>query len=454
MGKNIGILHYIAGFTDGVSLEMSKWKRVLEEMGHRVFFCAGKFGTSEGTLIEELYHHRPDVRLLNYNTFRALRDYPDVNAYRAELSRLADAIEARLLAFIDEKQINFLIVQNIWSVGINPAAALALANIVRNRKLPVVAHHHDFYFERPTDILTNTAALELADCYLPPRSPLIQHVVINSLAQQKLLVRKGITATIVPNVFDFDAPPWEIDEYNSDFRAQIGLRSDDILVLQATRIVTRKGIELALDFVNALNASHRRAKLEKHGLYNGRKFTPKSRIVLVLAGYALDDRTGRYKNLLIEKAQNLGVEALFVEDIIGESRTTRNGQKVYALWDTYAHADFVTYPSLWEGWGNQLLEALCAKLPVMLFEYPVYQADIKDKGLRVISLGDTLSGHTAYNLATVPVETIERAADQALEYLINTEARRATTEHNFRIAQEHYSLHALQNQLHQLIRVE
>lgn len=454
MGKNIGILHYIAGFTDGVSLEMNKWKRVLEGMGHRVFLCAGKFGTGEGVLVEELYHHRPDVRLLNYNTFRALRDYPDVNAYRAELNRLSDAIEKKLLAFIDEKQINWLIVQNIWSVGINPAAALALANVVQNRQLPVWAHHHDFYFERPTDILTNAAALELADCYLPPRNPLIQHVVINSLAQQKLLARKGIAATLIPNVFDFDAPPWQIDEYNDDFRAQIGLGVDDILVLQATRIVTRKGIELALDFVHALNSHHRRAKLEKQGLYNGHKFTSKSRIVLVLAGYALDDRTGRYKNLLIEKAQKLDVEALFIEDIIGESRTTRNGQKIYALWDTYAHADFVTYPSLWEGWGNQLLEALRAKLPVMLFEYPVYQADIKDKGLRVVSLGDTLAGHTASNLATIPLEIIERAADQALEYLINAELRRETTEHNFQIAQEHYSLHTLQNHLHQLIRAE
>ena len=45
-------------------------------------------------------------------------------------------------------------------------------------------------------------------------------------------------------------------------------------------------------------------------------------------------------------------------------------------------SDFVTYPSLWEGWGNQLLEALRARLPLMLFEYPVYQADIKSKGLR------------------------------------------------------------------------
>ena len=77
----------------------------------------------------------------------------------------------------------------------------------------------------------------------------------------------------------------------------------------------------------------------------------------------------------------MGVEALFIENIVSESREILNGKKIYSLWDTYVFADFVTYPSLWEGWGNQLLEAIRAKLPIMLFEYPVYKVDIKDKGL-------------------------------------------------------------------------
>ncbi len=454
MGKNIAILHYVAGFTDGVSLEMNKWKHVLEGMGHRVFLCAGKMGTAAGTTIEEMDHHRPDAKLLSYNTFRTLRDYPDAITYRAELQRLAAVIEAKLLAFVDDNRINMLISENIWSVAANPAVAIALANVVQKCNLPALAHHHDFYFERPNFALTNAAAVELADYYLPPHNPLIHHIVINSLAQQKLAERKGISATVVPNVFDFDAPDWQLDKYNADFRTQIGLSEDDILVLQATRLVTRKGIELALDIVHALNSQQRRIQLERHGLYDGRKFTTDSQIVLVLPGQARDDLTGRYKALLTEKAKQLGVEAIFIEDIIGESRETRNGQKVYSLWDTYIHADFVTYPSLWEGWGNQLLEALRAKLPIMLFEYPVYQADIKDKGLRVVSLGNTLAGHDANHLATVAPENIELAADQALAYLIDADLRRETTEHNFRIAKKYYSLNTLRKHIHQLIRVE
>jgi mannosylglucosylglycerate synthase len=453
MAHNIGMFHYIAGFTDGVSLEMNKWIQVLEEMGHKVHICAGKLGTAtSGTAIKEMYHHQPDARTLYYNTFQALHDYHDEATYRTELFRLSDKIESKILTFIEEKQIDFLIPQNIWSVAANPAVAIALTNIMREHNLPALVHNHDFYFERTNGFrLTCGTAVELADIYLPPRNSLAKHVVINSLAQQKLIERKGIKSALVPNVFDFDAPPWSPDEYNSDFRARIGLRENDIMVLQATRLVTRKGIELAIDFIKALNSSTHRSKLKAKGLYDGRKFDDDSRIVLVLAGYALDDATGRYKNLLAHKAKDAGVEAIFIEDIVDSNRTTRKGKKIYSLWDTYVFADFVTYPSIWEGWGNQLLEALRAKLPLMLFEYPVYEVDIKDKDFRVVSIGNQISGWDEHGLVTIEQEIMENAADQAVELLTDNELRQETVDHNFRMAKRFYSMDALHIYLRQLM---
>jgi len=105
---NIGMFHYIANLTDGVSLEMNKWRSVLEEMGHTVHLCAGKFGSSEEFLIDEMYHHRSDSRLLNFNTFQALRDYRKESSYRADLYRLASIIEERIEEFISGYDINFL----------------------------------------------------------------------------------------------------------------------------------------------------------------------------------------------------------------------------------------------------------------------------------------------------------------------------------------------------------
>lgn len=447
------MFHYIAGLTDGVSLEMNKWIQVLKDMGHTVHICAGKIGpAADGTIIKEMYHHRPDARLLYSNTFQALRDYRNEATYRAGLFQLSDRIETKILSFIEDKEIDFLLPQNVWSVAANPAVAIALTNVMHKLQLPTLAQSHDFYFERTEGLrLTSGTAVELADMYLPPRDPLIKHVVINSIAQEQLINRKGIQSTVVPNVFDFEAPAWAPDEYNSDFRASIGLRENDIMILQATRIVTRKGIELAIDFVKALDSPANRAKLQTNGLYDGRKFDADSRIVLVMAGYALDDATGRYKSQLATKAKDLGVQAIFIEDIVESSRGMLNGKKVYSLWDTYVFADFVTYPSIWEGWGNQLLEALRAKLPLMLFEYPVYETDIKDKNLRVVSLGNEIAGRDDHGLVTVEQGIIENAAEQAVELLTDNELRQETVEHNFRMAKRFFSMDALHIYLRQLM---
>jgi glycosyltransferase involved in cell wall biosynthesis len=450
--KTIGIIHYQVGRTDGVSLEIDKWKQVLEEMGHTVHLCAGDLGAVEGTLIEELYHHRPDVERLNHNTFVKLRDYADEAAYKAEMERIAEALEHKLRDFVAEKGIDFLITQNAWSNSCSPPVSIAIARVMRDLQLPTLAHHHDFYWERIDGVaLTCATAIELADKYMPPRDPLIHHVVINTLAQRELAERKGIEATVVPNFFNFDALPWQPDDYNQDFRVRIGLKENDILILQATRIVPKKGIELAVDFVKVLNSPERRARLKARGLYDGRSFDDHSRIVLVLAGYAQDDVTGRYLNTLKQKIERAGIDALFIEDMIGGRRQTRDGQNVYLLWDTYVFADFVIYPSLWEGWGNQFLEALCTRLPMVLFEYPVYQADIKDKGFRVVSLGSEIQGRDDLGLVQVAPRVIEAAADQAVELLTDAGLRQETVEHNFQLGRQHYSLESLRGHLTRLI---
>lgn len=222
------------------------------------------------------------------------------------------------------------------------------------------------------------------------------------------------------------------------------------MLLQATRIVSRKGIELAIDFAKAINTPERLKILQEKGLYDGREFTEESRIVLVMAGYARDDVNGSYKDLLTQKAKNGNVELLYIEDRVDADRSTSEDQKIYSLWDTYTMADMVTYPSLWEGWGNQFLEAVKAKLPLLLFEYPVYIKDIKDKGFQVISLGDQIRDYDEDGLARIESSKIEGAADQAIILLTDAEQRKQVVEHNFNVGLEHYSMEALKGYLEPL----
>ena len=172
--------------------------------------------------------------------------------------------------------------------------------------------------------------------------------------------------------------------------------------------------------------------------------------MLVLAGFARDDLEGNYKQKLIDKAEHGGVELLFIEDRVDANRSTREDQKIYSLWDTYPAADLVTYPSLWEGWGNQFLEAVKAKLPLLVFEYPVYKKDIKNKGFQVISLGDKIRDYDEGGLARVEDQVIKDAADQAVDLLTDADLRQGVVDHNFQVAQEHFSLAALRRYLEPL----
>jgi hypothetical protein len=61
----------------------------------------------------------------------------------------------------------------------------------------------------------------------------------------------------------------------------------------------------------------------------------------------------------------------------------QEGQKVYVLSDLYPHADLVTFPSLYEGFGNALLESIYFRLPLVIGRYSVYQRDIEPKGFRL-----------------------------------------------------------------------
>jgi len=179
-----------------------------------------------------------------------------------------------------------------------------------------------------------------------------------------------------------------------------------------------------VDFVAALDSPDRRKVLQHHGLWDGRPFNDDSRIVLVLAGYARDDVTGAYVS---------------------------RRSKIYSLWDTYAHADFVTYPSLCEGWGNQFLEAMRAELPILLYEYPVYLADIGARGFRVVSLGPETAGEDDLGLVQVDQEKIEDAADQAVDLLTDRALRESTVKHNTKVCRQHYSMQALERYLKPLI---
>jgi glycosyltransferase involved in cell wall biosynthesis len=126
-----------------------------------------------------------------------------------------------------------------------------------------------------------------------------------------------------------------------------------------------------------------------------------------------------------------------VSDIINERRgMTKTGKKIYTLDDIYPHADLVTYPSTFEGFGNAFLEAVYFRKPIVVNKYSIYTFDIEPKGFLAVEIDGYVT---------------EDAVRKAREVLENRELRQKMVETNYEIATRNYSFSVLQRRLKNLI---
>ncbi len=407
---NIGFVSGRLAGTDGVSLETGKWADVVRQMGHDVFYCAGQLEEDgpPGLLVPEMYFHTRDADWIVEHAYGTTEPHPELVP---TIQRYADVFRTRLQHFIRTFQIDLLVPQNALTIPIQIALGIALTDLIEETGIPTIAHHHDFYWER--DVYKVNCIPEILERCFPPALPSIRHVVINSLAQRDLGLRRGLEAVVVPNVFDFGVPAPAVDDYSADLREAIGLTEEDVLILQPTRIIRRKGIEMAIELV-------------------GRLGDDRCKLVLSHA----TDVDPEYLAELRALAEEWEVDMRVPIDQIDSVRATRGGGKVYGLWDVYPHADFVTYPSLYEGFGNALIEAVYFRLPVLVNRYPVYDADIRPLGFRFVEINGAVT---------------DRAVEAVRDLLSQEQRRQQAVDHNYQLAARHFSYHTVEERLRPLI---
>src|SRR5262249_39500512 len=153
--------------------------------------------------------------------------------------------------FVTKYAIDILVPQNVLTIPMNLPLGLALTEFIAETGIHTLAHHHDFYWERQRFMINGVQ--DILDAAFPPNLASIKHAVINTPARRELAQRKGVPSSLIPNVLDFESEPPSTDDYARDLRDQIGLKPDDILVLQPTRVVSRKGVEHAIELVRRLN---------------------------------------------------------------------------------------------------------------------------------------------------------------------------------------------------------
>lgn len=411
--------------TDGVSLETAKWARILQELGFEsVYFCGQSDRPAEHSYIaEEAFFEHPDIAALQDQCFRTTRRTREITA---EIQRLVALLKGELYLFIERFKPDVLIPQNALAIPMNIPLGVALTEVIAETALPVIAHHHDFSWER--DRFRVSAVDDYLSYAFPPALPGMHHVVINREAQRQLALRRGAPAAVVPNVFDFslwsaDHPQEPIpfptpDSFNQSLRHELGIRDNQLLILQPTRIIARKGIEHTIELA---------AQLHDHNP------------VVVIPHHERDEGDS-YAERVVEYAKTFGVELIVNPQQIGLHRVdpahSPSGNAVFSLWDLYVHADLVTFPSLYEGFGNAFVEAVSFGKPVVVQRYSVYREDIEPLGFHTV----TIDGYLREEDVTLTRQII---ADQTL--------RTRWVEENYRIAAQHFSYSRLNQELSYLV---
>ena len=390
---------------DGVSLEVAKIADVLTRLGHEVFYCAGELepGGPPGRLIPEMHFHHPSIQDVQRDAFSGTE--PSA-ALDAEIQRLADDLRPALRAFVDDFAIDVLCVHNAFCIPMHLPLGVALADLVEEMSIPTLAHNHDFYWERER-FLVNRVPHILKRAF-PPVLPSVRQIAINTVMQRELWARSGVEVTVIPNVFDFETLPPPPDGYSNGFRADMGFAPDDVILLQPTRLIARKGMERAIDLV---------AMLGDDRVYR-----------YVVTGEPSDE-PGPYADWLREYAGRAGIHVHWIGDRIAAQRGERDGQRIYALWDVYPQADIITYLSRYEGFGNALLETLYFRKPLIVNRYLPYRSDIGPAGVQAIEIDEYVTQDTARAVKALLAEPA------AVERMV---------EHNYRVGLEHFSYRALE----------
>jgi hypothetical protein len=180
-------------------------------------------------------------------------------------------------------------------------------------------------------------------------------------------------------------------------------------------VVPRKGIEQSIHLIRRLGDS---------------------RCKLVVSHDAGDEGLD-YCRQLRELAGDEGVDLFLFGDRVADRRQLNgDGRKIYVLKDLYPHADLVTFPSLYEGFGNALLESIYYNRPLVIGRYSVYHRDIEPKGFRLPAIDGVID---------------QRVVDETRRVLEDAAYRAAMVDHNYRVATRFFSYRVLRDSLHTLI---
>jgi len=436
---NICFISGKLGDVDGVSLEVDKWISVLSRLGHSIFSISGLYTTplqhvppEHQLLIESISFSSPRQEYYENQVFPYMSRRPphlteeELQILQDELIREGCDIASLIYSFIQKKKIDLIIAENTNAMPMTLLGAVAVNELIKVYNMAVLFHHHDFWWERSR--FSDSCIDQLLDRIMPPKSLSTEHVVISSYAEHILKSVKRVKPHVIPNCEDFKNPPVK-DEYNSKFREDLGFAQEDILIVQPTRIVPRKRIEDSIRLTGKLCRKY-------PDLF--------PRVQFVVSLYHGDELEAGYLKDLEGLAGRYKVPIHLISDRVGAVRTEKDGKRIYTNRDILVNADLVTYLPVWEGFGNALLEAFAARVPVVTTTYLVYKTDIKGAGVRPIEIKDSYDDHGRLRIPDSILEEVH-------EVLTDSRIRKLRVEVSFKAASVEFGLNILNTRLKEII---
>lgn len=453
---NVGILHSLIGKNDGVSIVIDQTVHAMvEDMGiglGNIFFLAAHSSPRFNAETNDIFWHKNDVHKAIVRHFNTIP--PEGFDYLIHKK----ALYARdiIKQFVKKHNIDLLIAHNT-SHPYNFITAVGLGYYIEELRdegiiwPKVMVWWHDSYLEReqfrnPNEVikkylkyLPGTEIDGIA--FINKSQPELAEKLFTSLNYPRITKFFSERTIIVPNTCSIDWEwrnlPWErntllsppADNYNDSFFQDIGLiealanrglsLKDAVILLQHTRIVPRKKIEVALDFAFLLEKRFLRAGMKKC-------------VALLISGHSGDEEA-EYKKFLSEYYQKKLTETpgsnvliIFGEHHILSHRDIIVDKKYYNFYEIPAiiasAGGIGTYFSEVEGFGNNLLEMASFGLPVIINKYDIFSSDIE-------SLGFHFPAIEKCNLTDDVVE-------QAYAVLTNFKKRNAMIKNNLEVLDE------------------
>jgi len=420
----IGFIIGRIGGVDGVALETEKWIHVLRSMGHKVYILSGQFqerpmDPETETLVPEMSFFSPE----SYWSQKKAFFYPETDPGELieHLNLYSKVIYKKIIEWVRTNKIKLLVSENASALPSHLEMGLAINKAVHKLGLPTITHDHDFAWERGERYTSPHEEINrFVEKVFPLIAPNAIHAVINTHAQQTLKEKFGREAVNVPNVMDFSKPFGEKNEKNARLPEYLGYKKEDIFLFQITRIVRRKGIEVAIDLIHRLNDK---------------------KIKLIVTGNYADDAGSAYFNELNEQVHDLHLsdQVRFAYHLFhNKGLTPANGDLMFSLSDAYAQATACTYFSTYEGFGNAFVEAVLSRTPVFVNNYePVYMPDIGSKGFKTVMLQD--------NVLT------DEAVREMAGIIYDPSLAAEIAGYNYALGKKYFSYDTLQEKLEELI---